>query len=142
MISSVSPPLRNFRRREFKPVRSFIATLKDAAISVPSFLAGINVQDEKFANFPRRPSFLRESGLHTPRARMCLCVCAPPSRDAIERHRKSLSLCRVIKVTESSVDDPRTKKRKPQVPFEGPLFQVASSWNSTSKGKKNVKPVN
>lgn len=68
MICSVSPPLRNFRRREFKPMRSFIATLKDVAISVPSFLAGVNVQDEKFANFPRRPSFLRESGLHTPRA--------------------------------------------------------------------------
>lgn len=54
--------LRNFRRREFKPARAFIATLKDEAIFVPSFLAGINVRDEKFANFPWRPSFLRERG--------------------------------------------------------------------------------
>lgn len=49
--------LRNFRPRGFKSVRSFIATLKGEAISVLSFLASINGRDEKFANFPRRPSF-------------------------------------------------------------------------------------
>lgn len=56
--------LRNFRPRKFKSVRSFIATLKDEAISVLSFLASINGRDEKFANFPATTFFsLRESGL-------------------------------------------------------------------------------
>ena len=71
--------LRNFRPRKFKSVRSFIATLKDEAISVLSFLASINGRDEKFANFPATTFFsLRESGLFL------------GPRRAIGRHRKSL----------------------------------------------------
>lgn len=94
--------LRNFRRREFKPARAFIATLKDEAIFVPSFLAGINVRDEKFANFPWRPSFLRESGLLLARRGEFPAACVRPSwqrererERTFERHRKSVRVPRV-----------------------------------------------
>lgn len=103
-------PLRNFRRREFKPVRSFIATLKDEAISVPSFLASINVRDEKFANFPPRPSFRRESGLLLARRAPFPAACATLS--AADRHRAPSNLIedlsRVSHRDADSAEDTRT----------------------------------
>lgn len=70
--------LRNFRPRKFKSVRSFIATLKDEAISVLSFLASINGRDEKFANFPATTFFPSANRGYF------------SGRLAIGRHRKSL----------------------------------------------------